>query len=98
MNYYNIILRQIKNFSNNFKQKREKYKAQIYKRSILIITDKIITRNCGVFWLKSEPFLMKIRTLTFSCRPVGDNPAQRFRSPDGKQNRKIFFIFLFVHL
>jgi len=28
--------------------------------------------------------------VTFNCRPSGGNPAQRFRSPDGEQNRKIF--------
>jgi hypothetical protein len=37
--------------------------------------------------------LTKIRILVFNCRPAGDNPAQRFRSPDGEQNRKIFLTF-----
>ena len=31
----------------------------------------------GVFWTKFEPILNKIPTLTFDCRPQGDNPAQR---------------------
>jgi hypothetical protein len=47
----------------------------------------------GVFWAKLELFLNKILTLTFDCRPAGDNPAQRFRPPPlrfGEQNRKIF--------
>jgi len=44
----------------------------------------------GAFWTKSELILSKIPTPTFNCRPAGDNPAQRFRSPDGEQNRKIF--------
>ena len=47
----------------------------------------------GTFWTKSEPFLTKIRTATFNCRPQGGNPAQRFRPPPlcfGEQNRKIF--------
>jgi hypothetical protein len=34
--------------------------------------------------------LTKIRIATFNCRPQGGNPTQRFRSPDGEQNRKIF--------
>jgi len=47
----------------------------------------------GTFWTKSEPISPKILTLTFDCRPTGDNPAQRFRPPPlrfGEQNRKIF--------
>ncbi|MBU3965487.1 hypothetical protein KKA96_03885 [Patescibacteria group bacterium] len=50
----------------------------------------------GAFWLKSEPFLKKIRTLISDCRPAGDNPARRFRPPPlrfGEQNRKIFLTF-----
>jgi len=47
----------------------------------------------GTFWTKSELFLTKIRIATFNCRPAGGNPAQRFRSPDGEQNRKIFLTF-----
>jgi hypothetical protein len=45
------------------------------------------------FYYWGELFLNKILTLTFDCRPAGDNPTQRFRSPPlrfGKQNRKIF--------
>jgi len=50
----------------------------------------------GTFWTKSEPISPKILTLTFDCRPTGDNPAQRFRPPPlcfGEQNRKIFLTF-----
>jgi hypothetical protein len=44
----------------------------------------------GVCWKKLE--LIFGRTPT-DCRPSGGNPAQRFRSPDGEQNRKIFSSF-----
>ena len=41
----------------------------------------IIDNLGGTFWTKSEPISPKILTLTFDCRPTGDNPAQRFRPP-----------------
>ena len=42
-------------------------------RLFLTISQKV--KIGGVFWLKSELFLTKILTLTFDCRPTGDNPA-----------------------
>jgi len=61
-------------------------------RLFLTISQKV--KIGGTFWTKSEPISPKILTLTFDCRPTGDNPAhgsEKSADADRQSQQKFYY-------